>query len=501
MQGETIVELKNISKSFPGVKALDGVNFSLRKGSVHGLVGENGAGKSTLMKILSGTYASYEGEIILNGSRVNFKNEKEAMQAGISIVPQELNYVPELTIEENIFMGREPTGRIRWVLDKKTRAREAAKLIEGMGLALNPKMRMYELNVAQRQMVEIMKAISRQARVIILDEPTSSLTEVETKQLFGHIERMRDEGIAIIYISHKLEEVFQLCDQISVLRDSRFIGSMPREEATYHKVISMMVGREVDDMYPHIEEHSEEEILRVEHLTQENVFDDISFSLRKGEILGFSGMMGAGRSETLRAIFGIDSYQSGSIFVEGKLVAIRKPGDAIRHGIGMVTEDRANYGFVGGMSVSRNIALPNMDTMAPGGILNQRIIREKVEKIRQDISIKVSTIEDLVQNLSGGNQQKVVLAKWLVREIKILILDEPTRGIDIGAKQEIYHLLKELAAQGMGIVMISSEMQEVIGMSHRIVVMDGGRILGELSGEEMTQDNIMGLIIKGGRQI
>ena len=496
-----IVEMRHISKSFPGVKALQDVDFVLYPGTVHGLVGENGAGKSTLMKILTGTYAAYEGEIFLEGQKVHFNNERDALDRGISIVPQELHFVPELTVEENVFLGREPRKRVTGFIDKKARHERTKELLASLGLTFDLNKRMIDLSVAQRQMVEIIKAISRDAKIIVMDEPTSALTDVETRQLFDHIRRLRSEGVTIVYISHKLEEIFELCDQITVMRDSRLIGSEPVENMTMRKTVAMMVGREMEDIYPPIGTHGDEEVLRVENFSREGVFKDISFTLRKGEILGFSGMMGAGRSEIMRAIFGIDPHTSGKVFLEGKELHIRSPHDAIRAGIGMVTEDRAIYGFVGGLSVKDNVVLPNTDMYAPRGVLNQKRIRKDVEDIREKISIKVPDIDQLVRNLSGGNQQKVVLAKWLVRNMKVLIIDEPTRGIDVGAKQEIYHIIKSLAEQGMSVLVVSSEMQEVIGVSHRVIVIDGGRALGEFSHEEVSQNSIMEMIVEGGRKL
>ena len=496
-----IVEMRHISKSFPGVKALQDVDFVLYPGTVHGLVGENGAGKSTLMKILTGTYAAYEGEIFLEGQKVHFNNERDALDRGISIVPQELHFVPELTVEENVFLGREPRKKVTGFIDKKARHERTKELLASLGLTFDLNKRMIDLSVAQRQMVEIIKAISRDAKIIVMDEPTSALTDVETRQLFSHIRRLRSEGVTIVYISHKLEEIFELCDQITVMRDSRLIGSEPVGNMTMRKTVAMMVGREMEDIYPPIGTHGDEEVLRVENFTREGVFKDISFTLHKGEILGFSGMMGAGRSEIMRAIFGIDPHTSGKVFLEGKELRIRSPHDAIREGIGMVTEDRAIYGFVGGLSVKDNVVLPNTDMYAPGGVLNQKRIRKDVEDIREKISIKVPDIDQLVRNLSGGNQQKVVLAKWLVRNMKVLIIDEPTRGIDVGAKQEIYHIIKGLAEQGMAVLVVSSEMQEVIGVSHRVIVIDGGRALGEFSHEEVSQNSIMEMIVEGGRKL
>lgn len=494
-----IVQLKQISKTFPGVRALDGVDFSLQEGSVHGLVGENGAGKSTLMEILSGTYSSYEGQILLDGTEVHFHSERDALAAGISIVPQELSYIPELTIEENIFMGREPLKY--GLLDKKQRLQAAQKLIAELALDFDPQSKMKDISIAQCQMVEIIKAISRNARIIIMDEPTSSLTSVETLQLFGHIKALQQKGIAFIYISHKLEEIFELCDTITVLRDSHYIGTLPAREATQDKLVQMMVGREIGAMYPQLAPHGEEELLRVEHLTRNGVFEDVSFTVKKGEVLGFSGMMGAGRSEVMRALFGIDRYNAGEIYLNGRRLSIHSPSDAIRAGFGMVTEDRAGSGFVPELSISDNIVFPNADIFAPHGFLKTGKIASLVSDVCGRIAVKAPSLHTKVINLSGGNQQKVVLAKWLIRSIKVLIMDEPTRGIDVGAKQEIYKLIQELSGAGMAVIMISSEMQEVIEVSHRVAVMDGGRILCTLSHAQATQDKIMQTIIEGGRKL
>ena len=500
MESSAVIEMRDISKHFPGVTALKSVDLTVARGTVHGLCGENGAGKSTLMKILTGTYRRDSGEIFFKGAPVNFKNEQEALEAGISIVPQELAYVPGLTVEENIFLGREQMSG--FVLNKKERSRQAQKLIEELGLHLSPKSKMSELSIAQCQMIEIIKAISRNAELIVFDEPTSSLTSVETKQLLRQIQELREKGISSIYISHKLDEILTLCDEITVLRDACYIGHMDRAEATEEKLISMMVGREMGKIYPQVGMHTGEEVLRVEGLTQPGVFQDISFTLHRGEVLGFSGMVGAGRSEVMRAVFGIDRYQSGNIYIDGKSIKITSTGDAINAGIAMVFEDRRNFGFVGGMSVEENIVLPSLRGYQSGPVLDFKRMKRDAEQQKERLRIKTPTVEQKVMNLSGGNQQKVVLAKWLNRQnIKVLIMDEPTRGIDIGAKQEIYEIIKTLAENGMAIIMISSEMSEVINVSQRILVMDGGRIIGELPGAQATQEEIMNMIVQGGRKI
>lgn len=495
-----IVEMKNISKNFPGVKALDNVSLTLERGTVHALVGENGAGKSTLMKVLTGSLKRDSGDVIYKGEIINFNNEREALDAGMAIVAQELSYIPGLTVEENIYLGREPVKTK--LIDKKKRHQAVSGLIAEMEMHVDPKAKMSDLSIAERQMIEIIKVISRGAEVIVFDEPTSSLTSVETKQLFKHIKDLRKKGIAIVYISHKLDEVFELSDVISVLRDSCYLGSTKIEEATEQKIVKLMVGREMGKVYPPIGKCSDEEVLRVEHLTMPGLFNDISFSLNKGEVLGFSGMIGAGRSEVMRSIFGLDSYESGDIYIDGKKVKIKSTEEAIDNGIGMVFEDRSIHGLVSGLTVSENIVLPSAKQYSKWLSMNFKKIRADANKQRDLLRIKTPSLDQKVVNLSGGNQQKVILGKWLNRKnVKVLIMDEPTRGIDVGAKQEIYEIIKKMAADGMAIIMISSEMPEVINVSQRIIIMNEGRILGEVSHEEATQDIIMNTIIQGEREI
>ncbi|WNX83441.1 sugar ABC transporter ATP-binding protein [Agathobaculum sp. NTUH-O15-33] len=500
MENNVIVEMKDITKSFPGVKALDSVSLTLRRGSIHALVGENGAGKSTLMKILSGTYKKDAGEVRYKGRVVDFRSEREALDAGISIVPQELAYVPGLTIEENIFLGREPaTGG---VISKKTRCQKTKELINELKLQMEPTTKMSDISIAQCQMVEIIKAISRGAEVVIMDEPTSSLTTVETQKMFEQVRALKAKGIAVVYISHKLDEIMELCDAITVLRDAKLIGSIPRKEASEAKIIQMMVGRDMGKVYPPVGTCGTEEVLRVEGLTRQGVFENISFTLHQGEVLGFSGMVGAGRSEVMRALFGMDPYQSGSIFINKEKVKIRSTQDAIRAGICLVFEDRAIHGFVGDLTVSENVMLPSAKEYSKYGSLDFKRIAREVSGQTELLRIKTPSIHQKTAFLSGGNQQKVVLAKWLIRkDVKVLIMDEPTRGIDIGAKQEIYQIIKDLAAQGMAIIIVSSEMPEVINVSQRIIVMDSGRILDEFPHENATQDGIMKTIIDGGRKL
>ena len=503
MDRNVIVEMRNIRKEFPGVVALDHVNFTLKKGTIHGLLGENGAGKSTLMKILSGTYPDYAGEVRMNGKQVHFKTERDALDAGISIVAQELHPIMELTVAENIYLGNEPK-KLGCFIDFKKRRELVKQQLEEFELSFKEDDKMKNLTVAKWQMVEIVKAMTRNSQVIIMDEPTSALTDAETMVLFERIKQLRDSGIAIIYISHKLEEIYKLCDEVTVLCDGKLVGTDSIDKFDMPTLISMMVGRTVDEIYPPINfpKEDSQEILQVKGLRPQAVFEDITFSLKKGEILGFAGMMGAGRSEVMRTIFGLDRYDAGEVILEGQKMMIHSPREAIVNGMGMVTEDRMVYGFVGGRSIKDNIMLPNFDKYAPFLFIKDKKAKEASEHICREINVKSSGINTQVRNLSGGNQQKVVLAKWLVRNMKVLILDEPTRGIDVGAKQEIYSLIKKLAEEnGLGIILISSELPEVIAMSHRIYAMEGGRIVGEFSQKEVTANKIMEVIIKKGEAV
>lgn len=495
MNKDIIVELKDIRKEFPGVLALDNVNMKICSSTVHALVGENGAGKSTLMKILSGTYTNYGGRILFDGQEIHIKNEKDAFNYGISIVAQELNYVAELTISENLFLGREPIKN-KVFLNKTKRFERTRELLEKMDLDYDPNEKMENLSVAQRQMIEILKAISRSSKVIIMDEPTSALTNAETRNFFSKVKGLKEKGIAFVFISHRLEEVFELCDAYTVLRDGKWIASGQLSEVSTDQLIAMMVGRDIKDIYPPLSPHKEKVILEARHLTNEGIFHDISFQVKEGEIFGLAGMMGAGRSEIVRTIFGMDPLEDGDIILDGEKVSFHSVKDAIRSGVAMVTEDRGTYGFVGVRSIKENIKLPNGDIFVRNGFWDNKKIDREVSEICQKISVKAPDSNTLVQNLSGGNQQKVVLAKWLVRNIKVLILDEPTRGIDVGAKEEIYTLITELAKKGLAIILISSDMPEVLSMSHRVAVIGEGRMLGILQGKEVTQDKIMKMIVE-----
>lgn len=490
-----VVELKGIRKEFPGVVALDQVNMEIHKASIHALVGENGAGKSTLMKILSGTYSSYEGSVVVNGREVHMKSEKDAFDLGISIVAQELNCVPELSVAENLFLGRDPM-KSKFFIDKKERSRRTKELLQTLNLNYDPETKVETLSVAQRQMLEILKAISRNSKVIIMDEPTSALTNAETVIFFSKVRELKEQGISFVFISHRLEEVFALCDRYTVLRDGKWIQSGLIEDVNTEQLIALMVGRSIQDIYPPLGVHGEKVVLEVKNLVSNTVFEDVSFRIRKGEILGFAGMMGAGRSEIARAVFGMDRVDSGEILLEGEKCFFKSTGDAISHGVAMVTEDRAIYGIVGMRSIKENIKLPNGDLFTKHGFWKDDAVHRAVIDICERLSVKARNSDVLAGNLSGGNQQKVVLAKWLVRNVKVLILDEPTRGIDVGAKQEIYKLITELAASGLAILLISSDMPEVLSMSHRITVIGEGKILGVLAREEASQDKIMKMIVE-----
>lgn len=492
-----ILEIKNISKSFPGVKALDKVQLQIRSGEVHALMGENGAGKSTLMKILNGLYKPDEGEIFFNGQRIEIDSPADALKAGISMIHQELSPIRGMSIAENIFLGREPLYPNTLFIKKRELHKRAAELLDRFNMKLDPNVLLSRLSVAQMQMIEIIKAVSYNARIILMDEPTSALTEDEVKKLFSTIRDLKRSGVPIVYISHRMEEIFEIADRVSVLRDGKYIGTEDIAAITEERLISMMVGRELKSIFSKEEAKIGDTVLEVRNLKRKDAFHDISFKARKGEILGIAGLMGAGRSEVMRAIFGIDRLDSGEILFEGKKIEVRKPMDAIDHGIAMVTEDRKELGLVICRSIRENISLPSIRSFCNGSFVRKPAEKAKCNEIAKDISIKMKNINQIVQFLSGGNQQKVVLAKWLITKPKILILDEPTRGIDVGAKAEIYKIMSALARDGMAIIMISSELPEIMGMSDRILVMGDGRIKGEFSREKVTQEDILACAIGG----
>ena len=489
--GEVILEMKDIDKSFPGVHALDHVSLEVRRGEVHALMGENGAGKSTLMKVLTGIYKKDSGTIRYKGKDVEFHNTREAQDNGVVIVHQELNMVGDLTVAQNIFIGREP--RKGFSIDDKKMIEDSRALFDRLHIDIDPTEKMSELTVGKQQMCEIAKAISHNAELIIFDEPSAALTEKEIEDLFVIIRDLRKQDLGIIYISHRMDEIKVITDRVTVMRDGGYVGTLVTEECTKEDIINMMVGRVI---YEKPKEKSlvpddAPVVLKVEHLTAGKMVQDVSFELKKGEILGFSGLMGAGRTETARAIFGADPKQSGDIYINGEKVEINSPEDAVKHGIGYLSEDRRRFGIVVGKSICENSTMAALEDYMNGLFIDKKKEKDVTEKYIKELDTKTPSSDQLVVNLSGGNQQKVVIAKWLVRNSDILIFDEPTRGIDVGAKNEIYKLMNRLAAEGKSIIMISSEMTEILRMSDRIVVMCEGKKTGEVRIEEATQELIM----------
>ncbi len=493
MKGDLLVQMEGVTKRFPGVHALDDCRFELRSGEVLALVGENGAGKSTLMKILAGVYKKDAGRILYKGREVDIASPRAAQNLGISIIHQELNLMPDLTVAQNIFIGRERRKGFPFLIDEARINEQTRQLFETMHLKLDPRTRVSELAVAQQQMVEIAKALSHNAEVLIMDEPTAALTDSEIDELFRLIRQLRERGVGIVHISHRLEELKQISDRVTVMRDGRYIDTVQTQEASIERIISMMVGRTIFESAPEIPAaYDPEVLLEARGLRRGRAIRDVSFTLRRGEILGFAGLMGAGRTEVARAVFGADPLEAGQILVRGKPVTIHSPKDAVAHGIGYLSEDRKRFGLTLEMDVETNIALASYEKfLGPLGVVNAQKTRTTAEGHVKGLSIKTPGIQQRVRNLSGGNQQKVVIGKWLTADTDILIFDEPTRGIDVGAKSEIYKLLNELARQGKAIIMISSELPEVLRLSHRILVMCEGRITGELPGGAATQEQIM----------
>lgn len=489
---EVLLEMTNIQKYFPGVHALDNANLCVNKGEVHALVGENGAGKSTLMKVLSGIYKKDGGTIKFRGEEVEPTDPKHAQALGIGIIHQELNLMPHLTVAQNIFIGKEPTRGL--FIDQSSENKKAKEMLSALNVDINPAMPAGHLTVAKQQMVEIAKALSYDSELLIMDEPTAALTESEIEELFKVIHDLREKGHGIIYISHRLDELPKISDRITVMRDGQYVGTEETKNVTKEKIISMMVGRTI---YEQPKSHSTVPegaavVLKVEHMMGNNI-KDVSFELRKGEILGFAGLMGAGRTETMRALFGADPMEGGEVFVKGKKVNINSPSDAIANGICYLSEDRKAFGLAVGLSVRDNCVMASLDEFMAGPFTNDKKIDEITSEYIKKIDIKTPSGKQLVRNLSGGNQQKIVIAKWLVRNSDILIFDEPTRGIDVGAKQEIYKLMNALANEGKSIIMISSEMPELLRMSDRLIVMCEGTVTGELDISGVTQEKIMTL--------
>ena len=489
------MRVSGINKSFPGVKALDNVNFTVRKGTVHALCGENGAGKSTLMKIINGLYKADSGQIYLDEKPVEIKNPIQAREHGIAMIAQELNYVPEMSIEENVFLGRLPVTKFGSVDWKRVR-KETIEFLRQEGLPYDPQQKLKTLTVSDIQMLEIIKAISNNADLIIMDEPTSAITNREVEILFSKIEELKKKGVSIIYISHKMDEVFRIADDITILRDGKTVETHPASEMDLDQVIALMVGRKMDNVYPKEEVPIGDPILEIEGLGSKGVFKDINFYAKKGEIVGFAGLMGAGRTETMRAIFGLDPYDEGTIKVHGEPVQIKKVSDAINKKVVMLSEDRRRFGCIPIRSVKENASISSLDKVIYGGRWHPKEEEELVSKYFKKMNVKTPSLETAIKALSGGNQQKVLLAKWMLRDPDVLILDEPTRGIDVGAKFEIYRLMTDLVEEGKTVIMVSSELPELIGMCDRIYVMNKGRITGCLEREEFTQEAIMKFAMK-----
>ena len=496
---EFLLEMRGVCKSFPGVKALDHAQLRLRPGTVHALMGENGAGKSTLMKCMFGIYKMDEGEILFHGEKVTIHDPMEALKMGIAMVHQELQPIPARTIGENIFLGRYPIKKVLGLIptvDHKKMYEETAALLKRVRMDFDPKAQLGSLSVSQMQSVEIAKAVSANCKVLILDEPTSSLTQNEVEALFRIVDDLKADGVAIVYISHKMDEILRISDEVTIMRDGQYIGTWEAKELTTDMIISRMVGRELTNLYPKRENVPGEVVFSVENFTSINPksFRNVSFELRKGEILGVGGLVGAQRTELMEGIFGTRSHTTGKITFHGKELKINRPKDAIDQGVAMLTEDRRQSGIMGVLSIADNISIASLKKYVDGGImLNSKKIEQLVQDNVQKMNIKTPSSKTLIQSLSGGNQQKVLIGRWLANDPEVLILDEPTRGIDVGAKYEIYCIIAELAKQGKSIIMISSEMGELIGMSDRIMVMCDGKVTGFIDSQDATQESVMSL--------
>ena len=491
------IEMQKICKAFGQNQVLKDAGFQLGDGEVHALMGENGAGKSTLMKILTGVYTRDSGTVIVDGTEVVYKNPQEAEKAGIVFIHQELNVLFDLTVEENLFLGKELT-MFPGICNRKAMRKKAEETLQMLGVKIPANKVMSELSVGQQQMIEICKALMVEAKVIIMDEPTAALTQSETKVLFEVIHNLRKRGVSIVYISHRMEEIFELCDRITVLRDGSYVGTKDIAKTDMNEIVKMMIGREIGERYPTRDFAIGKEIFRVEGLTKKGVFENVSFSVHAGEVLGVSGLMGAGRTEIMQAIFGNLPYEEGSLYIENQKCQIRNPEQAINLGIGFITEDRKSEGLMLEETIQKNIALANLDSISNRfGVLNGKAEDDLIAKAIQELHIRCTGPQHECNNLSGGNQQKVVIAKWIYTSPKILIFDEPTRGVDIGAKKEIYNIINELAEKGVAIIMVSSELPEVLGMSDRIMVVREGKVRGIISREEADQEKTMTLATGG----
>lgn len=488
-----LLEMRGIEKSFNTVKVLHGVDLVLRAGTVHALMGENGAGKSTLMKALAGIHKCDAGTISIKGKEVEFTSPKHSQEMGVAMIHQELSPVPEMTVAENIYLGREPKKGL--FVDYPTMYKQTEALLGSLKVKINPKVKVGSLKVADQQLVEIAKAISLNAEIIIMDEPTSAITDKEVDNLFAIIRDLKKQGKGIVYISHKMDEIFQISDDITVMRDGHYVNTWQAKDIDNNTLIKNMVGRELTEIFPKTEVPIKDVMLEVKNFSLGNKFENISFQVKRGEIFGIAGLVGAGRTELMHALFGLDKKESGEVIFEGKPLEIKKPKDAIKHGIAYVTEDRKSEGLVLEMSVGQNITLPSMKEFSSGLFIKEGEERKTINEQIQQLRIKLNSPRQLVKSLSGGNQQKVVLAKWMIKDPKLLILDEPTRGIDVGAKSEIYRLMCEYVAKGNAIIMISSEMPEVMGMADRILVLSNGKLGGELNREEFVQEDIMQMAV------
>ncbi|MBT2733632.1 sugar ABC transporter ATP-binding protein [Bacillus sp. ISL-7] len=486
-----IIEMKGISKSFSGNRVLDQVDFQLLRGEIHALMGENGAGKSTLIKILTGIYERDAGKVFIKGKEVHFKNPKEAEQMGIAVIHQELNIIPYLTVYENMFLGKELTvGRFGITKDKEMK-RKTKEYLNRLGIEIDPNTEAGNLSVGQQQMIEIARAVAANTEVLIMDEPTAALTDREIEALFKVISSLKEQGVGIVYISHRMEEIFQICDQISVLRDGQFIDSKEVAKTNFDEIVKLMVGRQLGERFPERDTVVGQERFKVENLTSKGSFENISFSVHQGEIVGVAGLMGAGRSEIMQAIFGYRSVDGGKMFIDGKEVSIKSPYEAIKAGIAFVTEDRKSQGLILELSVRENFSITTLDKISTKSVISTKTEMNLVDEMIEKLHVKTSGREISVKSLSGGNQQKIVIGKWLGINPKILILDEPTRGVDVGAKKEIYQLMNDLTKQGVSIIMVSSELPEILGMSDRVLVIHEGKLAAELNKSEATQENIM----------
>lgn len=486
-----MIEMSGITKSFSGNTVLKDVSFSLKKGEIHALMGENGAGKSTLMKILTGIHERDTGEVKVKGKAVHYKNPKESEEAGIAVIHQELNILPHLSIAENLFLGKEKTFGKSGILKTKEMNKRATDILKSFEMQIDVRTEAGQLSVGQQQIIEIAKAVSSDAEVIIMDEPTAALTDREIDSLFKTIHTLQEKGVAFVYISHRMEEIFSICDRITILRDGEYVGTKIIKETNFDEIVQMMVGRELGEQFPERNATIGDVKLAAKGLTRDGHFEDVSFEVRAGEVVGFAGLMGAGRTEVMQSLFGYRKLSDGEISLNGRKIAINNPLQAKNLGIGYVTEDRKSEGLIVDFSVRDNISLTNFNRVAKSGVVKVQEEKSLYQTMVERLKIRLSGPDQAAKSLSGGNQQKVVIAKWLGTDPEILILDEPTRGVDVGAKKEIYSIMNELAERGVAIIMISSELPEVIGMADRVLVMHEGRLTGEVTKEEMTQERIM----------